>query len=403
MSYLPAGLVLRIAVLLLATLALHAPRAEAQDTVAAEQRRLTLAEVHALVERANPRARAAGQLARAAEARVPGAGLPPEPRLQLGLMNYMLPDLEPDPLLGMVQLQLMQMVPLPGKLSASRAGARARADAARARADDVRWTARAQATIAFLEAWEANARLAVVRETRRLVEDVGTVAAAMYRVGEGRQADVLRAHVERARMDEEIVRMGAMAEGARARLASAAGVPVDSVQGAPATPAWPELLPPRDTLERLALLARPMLAAGAAEVRAAEADERLARRELWPDLEVGVQYGWRSGEMGTERMGSLMVGAAVPILARARQLRMRDEAAAMRAMTDAELEAMRAETRAAVGEAYVALESARRLALLYRTSVLPQAEAAASSSLAAYRSGAVDFMAVLDARMSVNR
>lgn len=35
--------------------------------------------------------------------------------------------------------------------------------------------------------------------------------------------------------------------------------------------------------------------------------------------------------------------------------------------------------------------------------MLPQAEAAASSALASYRSGGVDFMTVLDNRMIVNR
>ena len=35
--------------------------------------------------------------------------------------------------------------------------------------------------------------------------------------------------------------------------------------------------------------------------------------------------------------------------------------------------------------------------------MLPQAEAASASALASYRTGAVDFMAVLDSRMTVNR
>ena len=49
------------------------------------------------------------------------------------------------------------------------------------------------------------------------------------------------------------------------------------------------------------------------------------------------------------------------------------------------------------------LNRARRLSQLYRTTVLPQAEAAVSSAEAAYRVGKVDFMTVLDDRMTVNR
>jgi outer membrane protein TolC len=146
-----------------------------------------------------------------------------------------------------------------------------------------------------------------------------------------------------------------------------------------------------------------MVRAGREEVQAASASARLARRELIPDLQVGLQYAQRGGEMGTERMGSLMVGASVPVFARSRQLRMREETIAMREMAEADLAAMRADTRARVAEAYAGLTRARNLATLYRNTVLPQAEATASSALAAYRVGGVDFMTLLDNRMAVNR
>lgn len=407
MSFPSSGIVSRLVTVSAFTAGVLLARAgHAQETAvtAAAPGRLTLGAVYDAVDRANPRARAARQLARAAEARVPGVTRPPDPELQLGFMNYSLPGLAPDATLGMRQLQLMQMVPLPGKLSAAGDAARARAAAAGARAADVRWEVRAQAAMAFYEGWAAGERIAIARETRRLVEDAATVATAMYRVGEGRQTDVLRARVAIAGMDEEIVRMRVMQEAALARLAAAADAPPASLRGAPVLPRFPDSLPSRDSLEALALAGRPMLAAGAAEVRAASADARLARRELWPDVTVGVQYGERSmGEMGTDRMGSLMVGATLPIFARSRQLQMRAETAAMRAMAEADLAAMRAETRARLTEAHAELASARRLAALYRTTVLPQAEAAAASALASYRTGAVDFMAVLDNRMTVNR
>ena len=74
----------------------------------------------------------------------------------------------------------------------------------------------------------------------------------------------------------------------------------------------------------------------------------------------------------------------------------------MRQMAVAELAEMRADTRARVVEAYANLTRARNLAALYRTTVIPQTEATAASSLAAYRVGGVDFMTLLDNRMTVN-
>lgn len=75
----------------------------------------------------------------------------------------------------------------------------------------------------------------------------------------------------------------------------------------------------------------------------------------------------------------------------------------MKRMAEADLASMRAETRGQVSEAFANLSRARRLAALYRTTVIPQAEATVESSLAAYRVGSVDFMTLLDNRMAVNQ
>lgn len=364
---------------------------------------LTLDAVVALVVARNPQLLAAGARARALEARVPGASRPPDPQVQLGLMNRSLPGMGPDPALGMTQLQVMQMLPLRGKLSAATAAMRARADAGTARARDAAWEARADAAMAFYERYQAAGSVVLTQETRRLLDDAADIARAMYRVGNGRQADVLRAQVEVARMDEEIVRMTVMAEVAQARLAVAADTLPEVFAGAPQLPVFPDSLPALADLERRALASRPMLAAGNADVRAAAADALLAHRELWPDLQLGLQYGQRSMSMGVDRMGSLMIGASLPVFARSRQMRMREETAAMQQMAEAELTAMRAETRGRLASAYTTLTSTRRLRTLYRTTVLPQAEATSASALAAYRTGAVDFMTVIDNQMSVNR
>jgi outer membrane protein TolC len=98
-----------------------------------------------------------------------------------------------------------------------------------------------------------------------------------------------------------------------------------------------------------------------------------------------------------------MLGASVPIFARSRQLRMRDETGAMRAMAAADLAAMRAESRALVGEMRVEWQRARSLQALYRTTILPQARAAVTASLAAYRVGSVDLMTLLDLQTTVNK
>jgi cobalt-zinc-cadmium efflux system outer membrane protein len=355
------------------------------------------------VERANPRLDVARASARAARARVSGATRPPDPQLQIGWMNYELPGLRPMDGVGMTQLQLMQMLPLPGKLRIAGEIETARSAAVATRVAEVSFELRARAAMVFYEIHAVDGALGVARETRRLLQNIAATATSMYEVGEGRQTDILRANVELARMQEDIVRMEVMRAALTARLNALRIAPAEAGVGATMLPRFPAGVPSLDSLDDLADQHRPMLAAGVQELGAADASARLAEREIWPDLQVGVQYGQRPGAEGTERMASLMIGASIPVFRNQRQYPMREEASAMRAMAAAELAAMRAETRGAVGEAHASLARARRLSELYRTSVLPQAEAAVSSSLAAYRVGTVNFMTLLDAQMTLNR
>jgi len=378
-------------------------RSEAQAPASRPVDQVLLGDLYAQAQRTNPRAAAARAFVQAAQARVSGASRPPDPQVQLGFMNYSIPGFAPMPAIGMTQLQLMQMIPLAGKLSLSGVVAGAHASTAAARAEDIAWDVRNQAAMAFYDLYATDQVLGVARQTLRVLQDIERTAEAMYRVGEGRQADVLRAQVEVAKMGEDTLRMQAMRASMVAKINALLDRDPGSLVGAPALPRFPDGIPARAQLDSIAFGGRSMIRAGVEDVRAADASERLARKEIIPDLAIGVQVGQRGGAMGTERMGSLMIGASVPVFARDRQYRMGDEAAAMSLMARSELAAIRAETRGRIGESYAALARARTLAQLYRTTVLPQAEATVASALSAYRVGSVDFMTLFDDRMAVNR
>lgn len=371
---------------------------------AAGQHPVRLAEVYQALPGASPRMAAADALTAAVEARIAPSRRPPDPELQFGLMNRELPGLGYADPLGMTQVQLMQMIPTAGKLGSAGTAAAERAVAQRARASEIGWEVRARSAMAFYELFRTERSIVVARETSRLLQDLAKVAETMYGVGEGRQADVLRAQVEVARMEEEILRLEAERATALAGLNAQLARAPDASIGDPLFPVLPDTLPPLDSLIADAIEVRPMLRAGQAEVRAADAVARGARREIWPDLQVGVQYGQRPMPGGgTDRMASLMLGVTLPVFAGSRQFAMRRETEAMQAMARAELDEMRATTRGRVGELYVAVQRARRLGQLYRTTILPQAETAARSALVSYRVGGVDFMTLVDDRMTVNR
>ena len=125
--------------LVLAAVLLSFPlRSAAQPQAPADS--LTLADVYGLAAERNPRIAAAAAAADASATIVTSAGLPPDPVFQVGAMNLRLPGLEADMEASMApSIQLMQMVPFPGKLGLSERIARGTSEMARANAEETAW------------------------------------------------------------------------------------------------------------------------------------------------------------------------------------------------------------------------------------------------------------------------
>jgi len=366
--------------------------------------RLTLDALYRAVDSLSPRVAAARASADAALARVPGNRRLPDPRLQLATMNRQLPGFELQQPLGMNQIQLTQMFPIPGtgKLGLAEGVAQSLADAGQAQVGESVWEQRARAAMAFYDLYQAEGTLTVMRETLQLLEAVSSTVNGMYAVGDAKQADVLRAQLEIGRMTGQVADMEALRRTMAARLNTVLNRPPDVPTGSPQLPVLPDTLPAIDSVIATALASRGMLRAGTDQVRAATAAEELAHREIWPDLEVGLIYGWQPMPGGgTDQMLSIMLGASLPIWAGSRQLKMRDETAAMRQMAVADLAAMQSDTRGRVAELVAEFERTRTLHILYGQTLLPQAEATVGSARAAYQVGGVDFMTYLDAIMTV--
>lgn len=365
--------------------------------------RLTLDALYRAVDSQSPRIAAARSEASAALDRVSAAGKLPDPWLQLATMNRELPGFTLTGPMSQNLVQLSQMFPIPGtgKLGLASAAAQAGAAAQQGRATESVWEQRARAAMAFYDLYEAESSLVLMRETRDLLDAVAGSVVGMYAVGEARQADVLRAQLESGRMTGQIADMEAMRLTMVARLNATLGNAPRTPVGSPVLPAFPSAPTLGDSLADSALAARGLLAAAAAQVEATAATAELARREIWPDLELGVGYSWQPMDGGTNSMLSVMLGASLPIWAGSRQLKMRDETAAMHQAAQDELAAARADTRGRIAELDAGLRRATDLQELYAHTLLPQALATSAAARAAYQVGTVDFMTYLDAIMTV--
>jgi len=363
---------------------LHASPGAAQIPV--PQDSLRLEDVLTLAQTRNPRLQALRAAAEAAAYRQPEASTLPDPTLQLGVMNFGLPNFNTDMPSSMApSVQVMQMVPFPGKLSLKGDIAGYGTDMAEAGADEAWWDIRGKASSMFYDLYGLDRRLEVMRSTL------------------GRQADVLRSDVEVARMDADIKTMEAMRITMAARLNAMLDRPASTEVPSPALGELPLDVPEHGQLLTWAEETRPALERGRLGVAQAGKRKDLADRQIWPDFSVGFQYGQRGGAMGTERMGSAMLGFSIPVHAGKRQYAARDEAQAMQRLAQAELGSMEAEVDARIGELLAELERTRTLTALYRDEVIPEAHANVESAFSSYRVGNVDFMTLVDAQMTVNR
>lgn len=361
---------------------------------------LRLTEAVAEAVSVNPMLRAARLRSEAARARVSRAGVLPDPSLSFSLKNRPLNGFGTGERMTLNSIQLRQTLPWPGKLrfAEEREHHVAEATELTALESEVELVARLKSV--YYEIAYMDRSLAIMLDTRDLLREFLVVATTLYAVGQGLQADVLQAQISVAGLSEDITvveqRRLAMAARMNAVLGRGRAVAVPALE----LPAPAGTLPSLDALMARARESRPALLASRELVSAAESGYRAARRALFPDLTLGAEYSERP-EFAD--MVSLSVGITIPLWAGSRQLPMREEAGALRAMREASLLDLLNETYARLAEARAEAHRALSLSSLYSTSIMPQARAAVESSLSAYRVGEVDFMTLVQNELTVNR
>ena len=367
--------------------------------------RWTMAEYLALVEAVNPELVAARERVAAAEARIGPARRPRDPMLELELMNRSVPGFDKTSPVAMDQLRLRQSLPIPGALGAAADAARERTTADSGQLEETRLVLGWRVATDLIELNRIDRTTRLLGDLAPALSSLRDVAQARYAVAQAEQSDVIRAQLEVTRFAEELIMLQSERTSVVARLNAMALRAPDSRIDSITLPSSPDSFPSASELVNRAIASRPLFAIRQATRRAAAHDVRRAGLERWPELEVGLAYGQQPmfGGTGTDHMVSIMVGASLPIWSGSRQRQMRREAEAMERMAAADLTAAQAETQSRIVEAVARGDRATRLMGLYRSTLMPETRAAAVSALASYRTGAMDFEAVVSAQLAVVR
>ncbi len=294
------------------------------------------------------------------------------------------------------RIEIMQMLQFPTKLSTRREIAEISADHAHHDHMEKEFDVLYRLKSAYAELWYLQQSIALTRRNGELLQQALAVVRARYGAGSAGEEDVLKASVESARNDNLIVSLRQRELGMKSMLMSILDRPDGDTLGTAVMPDSLVLNVTLDTLIARGMDYRPMLQHDSLALLEQKALLSAAKQEYIPDLRIGLQYmtapltgfnGW------TVTAGITLPFAPWALGARSAKI---DESEAGISRAAAALAASRAMVRAEMRDRYSRAVADKHQVEVYRTAMLPRAEGALRSALAAYRSGRGDLLMVLD-------
>lgn len=329
------------------------------------------------------------------------AGSLDDPMLMLRAQNLLIPypfEFDRDVMTAKV-IGVSQMVPYFGKRDLQREVATQKAEASRWRVEE----RKIELTRMVKETWYqllfVERSLAIVEKSIGVLDDLNRLSETLYGVGQGLQPDVLKAQVERSKMEEMRISLGQRRHSLIIALNTLRFSPADT-KITPAAPLELTSLPlDAAQLEEFALASRPRLREIAAAEEQARAAQALAEKEFYPDATFTLEYMQRDPAMGEPGDDMYAAGLTINLpVQRERRQAMVAEAGAEIRMAQAERDMTINQIRQGIADALARMERGKRLASLYSHSIIPQADQALHAAMAAYGSGKADFPAVLDSQ-----
>jgi len=283
-----------------------------------------------------------------------------------------------------------QKIPFPGKRSSAAAAADSEAAAAREDVKALELKLTEQVHAGWWDLYLAEKTIQISRENRSVLADLREVVDARVAADEAAQADQLRLANEISLVDRDIADAEQLRGTARARLNSLLNRPV----GASLPSAVHSRVPTAGSLNNLlakAELSHPEVAAS--QRRADAFRHRLKRAELekYPDFTAGIA-GAAVSDSGLSRVANgrdqvyATLGINIPLWQEPRRAMIREAREGI-SETEAMVAAARSDLRYRVEDAWFRAKTAREVAGLFETRLIPDAQQAYEVTLAGYSSG----------------
>ncbi|HEB56966.1 MAG TPA: TolC family protein [Gammaproteobacteria bacterium] len=325
-------------------------------------------------------------------------GTLPDPSLNFDVLNLPLDSFSLAQE-GMTQLQIGigQKFPFPGKLGLREDAAGYEAKAASSEVKESRlWLIRNVRGI-WWKLFYIDQALKIIDNNKELLRQFVEIAQTKYRVGKGLQQDVLLAQLELSKLLDREIQLNGMRRNEEARLNALLNWPTDRrlILAHISTTKLPSLRQ-EAVLHKQAEKVRPLLMAQQSRIHAARSRVDLAKKDYYPDFNLGMAYGFRSGNNldGSARadMASLRFSMSLPIYTDTKQDKALDQRNSELLQQNYRLQDAREQVQRQISQAMADYRRASEQVVLFKTGIIPQARQTVGSMLAGYQVNKVDFL-----------
>ncbi len=261
----------------------------------------------------------------------------------------------------------------------------------------------AKVKTAYADHFMTAKSLEIYKELLELVRHTGATAEGLYQVGRAPQQDVIKALLERTDLLNKLTWAERDLLVSQAKLNTLLSRRPEAPVGAPRELDVRSIPTQFAQLENLTMEQRPELRALESSISRSETAVQLAQRNRkYPDFMVGLQY-WVAPDQSPRHMYAPMLTLTIPFSpwTKGKHDYEIEEALAERRVAKANLAAMKNMALFEVREASAKLDAALKSVSIYRDGLLPQTEQSFQAAVAAYQTGGVNFMTLLDAQRTI--
>jgi len=254
----------------------------------------------------------------------------------------------------------------------------------------------------YYQIWAVDKGLEIVDKNLKILADFVTVAESKYSVGQGVQQDIFKAGLEKSKMLDMQITLRQQRKSLVANLNYLLYRPGNTPVGTIADFALPQVTLTADQLNATAFEKRPQVKSLASLANKGQASHRLAQKEFYPDFNLSFEYMFRQEAMGDPGYNMFTLGVTfnLPFQQEWRQA-MLAESSSETSMATEELNGLKNTISYSVNDSLAQLERRLKLVDLYKGGIIPQAEQSLESAVISYRVNKVDFLTLLDGRITL--